>query len=211
MKYKILGNRKAIIGIGDGWPVSDPEADRYKGLIGKLVIDAGGTILLEFRCGSKQAFRPTSLVIVDDSLPVSNAPPNRYRSYKVIEIPCSLCGVAVEVEATEGAKRVRCGACVRDGKSLSRKQTVSDDELISLYFDQRLSFTEIAEALGKRFGERKLSATTVAHRMRQIVRGTELRLRTRSEAATIAKRRYPSRVKRHRMMISTKGKDDKNW
>ena len=124
MKYKILGNRQAIIGIGDGWPVSDPEADRYKGLIGKLVIDAGGTILLEFRCGNKQAFRPTSLVVVNDSRSVSNAPRNRYRGYKVIEIPCSLCGEVVEVEATEGTKRVRCGDCVRDGKSLSRKRAV---------------------------------------------------------------------------------------
>ena len=205
MKYKILGNRKAIIGIGDGWPVSDPEADRYKGLIGKLVIDAGGTILLEFRCGSKQAFRPTSLVIVDDSLPVSNAPPNRYRGYKAIEIPCNLCGVVVEVEATEGAKKVRCGACVREGKSLSRKRSVSDDELISLYFDELLSFTEIAEALGKRFGERRPAVSTLVHWLKQIVRGTELRLRTRSEAATIAKRRYPSRVKRPQMVIRTKG------
>lgn len=211
MKYEILGNRQAIIGIGDGWPVSDPEADRYKGLIGKLVIDAGCAILLEFRCGSKQAFRHTSLVVVNDSRSVSNAPPNRYRGYKVIEIPCCLCGVAVEVEATEGAKRVRCEVCAREGKSLSRKQTVSDDELISLYFGQRLSFAEIVATLEKRFGERKLSATTVAHRMRQIVRGTELRLRTRGEAATIAKRRYPSRIKRPQMVIRTKGKDDKNW
>lgn len=119
MNYRVLGNRKTVIEIGQGWPVSDPEADRYKELIGKLVMDLGGTILLEFGCGSKQAFRPTSLIAVDDSQAVSDAPPDRYKHYKVIEIPCIQCEKMVKAEASEGAKTVRCGDCVRGWKSPS--------------------------------------------------------------------------------------------
>jgi len=62
MNYKVLGSVPVKIDLGEGFIVTDLNAERYAKCVGKLILEITSTIILEFKNTKREVFRLTSLV-----------------------------------------------------------------------------------------------------------------------------------------------------
>jgi len=159
MNYKVLGSVPTKIDLGDGFIVTDHHAERYTGCVGKLISGITSTMILEFKNATREVFRMTSLTPTEGD--TSDAPPQRHRVSAWIETECGKCSKILNHEKSGFKKgfEYHCKKCRQDGGGRMRPHSISDDEMLSLYFNEMNSCVDIADFVGRQTGLRPSPST----------------------------------------------------